>query len=237
MPVRTLSQRDFSRQVLEAKEPVLLVFRAGWCAPSQQLAPILDDIADKYADRVRVLAVDVGDDLTTLSSNAICRQYKVTRVPVIMLLNEGRVKDTLGGATSPEVIVDMVERHTRPVQEVTAFDFETEVVQSPVPVLVHFHAAWCAQSMELLPVVESAAQQFRGRAKVARIEFGPETASLCARYGVRRVPVLAMFQGGEIKDQILGAMHGGTKVGERVTSCVGLTSTANVAQMVGQFAL
>jgi thioredoxin 1 len=100
---------------------------------------------------------------------------------------------------------------------------------------VHFHARWCAASREILPLVDSTAEQFRGRAKVARVEFGPEIASVCARFGIRRVPTLAVFQGGEIKDQILGAMKGGTKNAARSTSCVGLTTADNINQLVGQF--
>jgi thioredoxin 1 len=236
MPVRSLGVREFATHVLEAKEPVLVLFRAAWCAPSLQLAPIIEEISDAYSTRARVVTIDVGSDLAEMRANSICSHYKVTRVPVVMLFNEGRVKDFIGGMTSREAVTGMLERQLQPVLEVRAVDFETDVVQSKLPVLVHFHAAWCAASVDLLPVVEAAARQVQGRAKVAQVEFGPETAGLCARYGVQRVPVLAMFQGGEIKDQILGPMLGGTKIGERQTSCVGLTSSENLLHMVEQFA-
>lgn len=232
MATENMTKRDFQREVLTDKSPVLVVFRAGWCVPSVQLAPVVENLAATNKGRVKVVTIDVGSDP---KKNAIAREYDVTRVPVVMLFNEGRVKDFIGGQTSQEDIAAMIDRQLRPVFDVGVYDFDTEVLKSDVPVLVHFHARWCAASQELLPVVDSMAEQFRGRAKVARMEFGPETAQLCAQYGIRRVPTLALFEGGQIKDQILGAMRGGTKSPERATSCVGLTSIDNVAQMLNQF--
>ncbi len=125
----------------------------------------------------------------------------------------------------------------RPIVEVGEHNFDAEVLKSRMPVLVHVDASWCAASQELKPVVESVAEKFRGRAKVARLEFGPATARLCAQYGIVRVPTLSLFQRGQIEDQILGAMTGGTKSEARATSCVGLSSTDNVSQMLERFAL
>jgi thioredoxin-like negative regulator of GroEL len=75
-----------------------------------------------------------------------------------------------------------------------------------------------------------------GRARVVRVEFGPETARLCARFGVERVPTTALFVDGQMVDQILGAMQGGTKVSDVRSSCVGLTSLENLTKMVERFA-
>jgi thioredoxin 1 len=233
--IANVTENEFKRQVLEAEAPVLVAFRAGWCVPSVQLEPIVEDLASSFKGQVKIVSVDVGSDMSEIRANTLARQYNVTRVPVVMLFKDGQVKDFIGGATSKADIGEMVERQLRPVLDVTVYDFDTEVLKSELPVLVHFHARWCAVSREVAPLVDAAAEQFRGRAKVARVEFEPETAALCARFGIRRVPTLALFAGGEIKDQILGAMKGGTKTEARRTSCVGLTSTDNIAQMVEQF--
>jgi thioredoxin 1 len=232
--IANVTEREFDREVLKAKSPVLVAFRASWCVPSQQLEPSFKEVSANYGDQVKVVTVDVGSDLSKMQKNAICRRYNVTRVPVVMLVNDGQVKDVIGGFTSTDDIREMVDRQLRPVLDVSVYNFDVEVIESKVPVLVHFHAAWCAASLEIAPLVDSAAEQFRGRAKVARMEFGPDTAQLCARYGIRRVPTLAVFQDGEIKDQILGAMKGGTKTEARPTSCVGLTASDNIAQMLHQ---
>jgi thioredoxin-like negative regulator of GroEL len=167
----------------------------------------------------------------------MCRQYKVTRLPVVMLFNEGRMKDVIGGVASADTVNEMVERQLRPVLDVGEHNFDVGVLKSPVPVLVHVDAAWCADSRELVPVVEAAAEKYRRRAKAVRLEYGPENARLCAQYGFMRVPMLAVFVRGQIEDRILGAMTGGTKTDARATSCVGLSSTDNVGQMLEQFVL
>jgi thioredoxin 1 len=235
MSVATLAERDFAKEVLHHDAPVLVAFRASWCAPSQELAPLVEEVAGKFEGRAKVVSVDVGDDPRT---NKMCRYYRVTRVPVVMLFDEGRVKDFVGGATSGEAIGEMVENRLKPVRDdVDAHNFELEVIHSRTPVLAHFTAAWCSTSLELGPIVEEIGEKYRGRAKVVRIEFGGANAALCARYGIVRVPTLVLFHEGRIVDQIFGAMVGGTKSAVRDTSCVGLTSLDNVSQMLEEFVL
>ncbi|KAB1145278.1 thioredoxin [Streptomyces luteolifulvus] len=232
MAVSSVSDREFSRQVLQHDAPVLVAFRASWCLPSQQLVPLVDELAARYEDRIKVVTVDVDSDP---GGNKICRQYKVTRLPVMMLFRDGNVADFIGGASSPDRVMDMIDRQLRPVLQVDEFNFDAEVLKAQVPVLVHVDAAWCAESQQIVPVVEATAEKFRGRAKVVRLEFGPETARLCAQYGFRRVPTLALFNRGRIEDQIFGPMEGGTKTDKVRTSCVGLSTTDNVAQMLEAF--
>ena len=235
MALATMTEREFPKEVLQGDTPVLVAFRASWCAPSQDLTPVVEEAAAEYRGRAKVVAVDVDGDPR---ANKICRRYDVSRLPVLMLFHEGGVKDLIGGATTKEVITDMLESRLRPVLDVGEHNFEAEVLRSRVPVLVHFHAAWCSASVELLPLVESMADRFHGRAKIARVEFGGENARLCARYGIVRVPTVVLFQGGQVKDRILGAMKGGTKVEVgRQTPCVGLTSFDNLAAMVEEVAL
>lgn len=231
MAIRTISDREFTREVLDADEPVLVAFRASWCMPSVDLDSILDSLAEENRGRVRVVAVDVDD-----GAEAICRRYKVTRLPVTMLIHQGVVRDMIGGMTSREAVTEMVERRLKPVLAVGELDFDREVLDSKLPVVVHFGAAWCSASQLLIPDVEELASTMAGRARVVRVEFGPQTARLCARFGVTRVPTTALFVDGQMVDQILGAMQGGTKVGDVRSSCVGLTTVENLTQMVERFA-
>lgn len=232
MAITQVVDREFDNLVVKSDKPTLVAFRASWCVPSQDLAPIIDNIADEFDDRVRVVAVDDADD-----TKVICRKYKVTRFPVTMLFDEGRCVDLIGGMTSKDEIVQMLEARLKPVKSVDEFNFDAEVLQSRVPVLVHFDAAWCSPSQALVSVVDDVAEKFKGQAKVVRVDFGPDTARLCSRWGVHRVPTLAVFAEGQIEDQLLGGLIGGTKVGGEVASCVGLTSFENIAQMLERFAL
>jgi thioredoxin 1 len=218
---------DFERQVLDSPDPVLVSFRASWCRPSQQLAPVIDEIADQFGNQMRFVAVDAEDD-----SRKIRERTNVARLPVTMLFDGGRSVDLIGGLTSRAAIIKMIKQRLSPVTRADEFNFEVEVLKARLPVLVHFHAAWCKQSQGLVSTVDQFAKEYRGRVKTIRVEFGRETARLCAQFGVSRVPTLSLFINGKIKDQLFGGLIGGTKVGAVKTSCVGLTSFGNIEQML-----
>ena len=89
--------------------------------------------------------------------------------------------------------------------EVTDAQFETEVLQSPLPVLIDFWAPWCGPCRVIAPVVEELANTYGGRLKVVKmnVDDNPETP---ARYGVRGIPNLLFLKDGEVKDQLIGAV-------------------------------
>lgn len=233
MAVANVTDGDFRKRVLNSPLPVLLACRASWCVPSQQLAPVIDEIESEFRGKLNCVTVEMDD----LKASRVARRYKVTRLPVTMLIDQGRVIDTIGGWTSGDVIKEMVSRRLSPVLQVDEISFDDEVLGSSIPVLVHFDAAWCSPSRDLVPVLDDVAKKFAKRAKVVRLAFGPETARVCAKYSVTRVPTLALFVDGQIEDRILGGMVGGTKVGDVKSSCVGLTTFDNIAGMLEPFAL
>lgn len=91
------------------------------------------------------------------------------------------------------------------VAEVTDQTFESEVLKSPVPVLIDFWAPWCGPCKAIAPVVEEVAGQYDGRLKVVKmnVDDNPQTPS---RYGVRGIPNLILFKSGGVADQIVGAV-------------------------------
>ena len=88
--------------------------------------------------------------------------------------------------------------------ELTDSNFEQEVLQSPVPVLVDFWASWCAPCRLIAPAVEAIAKDYAGRAKVGKVNVD-ENMSTPGKYNVRGIPALLVFKEGELRDQIVGA--------------------------------
>jgi len=82
-------------------------------------------------------------------------------------------------------------------------NFEAEVLKSDVPVLVDFTATWCGPCRALAPIVEKIADEYEGKIKVGKLDID-EAPSVTAKYGIRSVPTVLVFQAGEKKAQHVG---------------------------------
>ena len=88
---------------------------------------------------------------------------------------------------------------------VTSANFETEVLQSPVPVLLDFWAPWCGPCRMIGPFVEQLAVEYSGRLKVGKVNVDEE-ADLASRHGIASIPTLAVYKDGKITNQAAGAL-------------------------------
>ena len=87
----------------------------------------------------------------------------------------------------------------------TESNFEQEVLQSDVPVVVDFYADWCGPCKMMSPVVEKLADTYAGRVKIGKLNTD-EAQSLAAKYGVMSIPNIVFFKNGEVVDRQVGAV-------------------------------
>lgn len=92
-------------------------------------------------------------------------------------------------------------------QTFTDASFQEDVLRSEVPVLVDFWAPWCGPCKMIAPAVEQLATDFEGRAVVGKLNVD-ENPQVAMQFGIRSIPTLLIFQGGQVVDQIMGAVPG-----------------------------
>lgn len=105
---------------------------------------------------------------------------------------------------------------------ITDQNFDQEVLQSNLPVLIDFWADWCAPCRIIAPIVEELARDYVGRLKVGKLDVdaNPEVSM---KYGIRSIPTLLLFRDGRVVEQIIGAVpkrHLLDKVSAHVASAV-----------------
>jgi thioredoxin 1 len=90
------------------------------------------------------------------------------------------------------------------VTAVTDATFESDVLKADAPVLVDFWAPWCGPCRMVGPVLEKVAELYAGKVRVVKLNVD-ENQATSMKYGIRSIPTVALFQGGDVVDGVLGA--------------------------------
>ncbi len=103
--IKHVTDTSFQNEVLESKTPVLVDYWAEWCGPCKMIAPVLDESADSYGDRLSIAKINVDQN------QSVPARYHVRGHPTLMLFKNGEVVATKVGAVSKAQLTAFIEAH------------------------------------------------------------------------------------------------------------------------------
>ena len=103
MPAIPVKESDFEAEVLKSDKPVIVDFWAEWCGPCKALLPLVDEVADELADKVKIVKVNIDEN------PEIPQKYGVRGIPTLMAFKGGDVADTRVGGMPKSQLTEWVE--------------------------------------------------------------------------------------------------------------------------------
>ena len=103
--VAQVSDASFEGDILKSEVPVLVDFWAPWCGPCRSVAPIVDDLANEYAGKLKVAKINVDE------STEVAMRYQITSIPTFIVFKNGEVADRALGALPRSEFVKLIDRN------------------------------------------------------------------------------------------------------------------------------
>ena len=97
-----LTSKNFEEEVLKSEIPVLVDFFATWCGPCKMIAPVIEELAEKYEGKVKIRKVNVDEE------NELAMKFQIASIPTLVLFKEGKVVNTKMGLCSKSEIESMI---------------------------------------------------------------------------------------------------------------------------------
>jgi thioredoxin 1 len=213
-----LTNDNWAEEIDSSPLPVLLYFWSSSNDTSVEMLSALEEIANEYTGSVKVMSVnlddypDIGYYYTVFADGPL---------PTVFLIIDGEPQPWLEGATSKDEITAMLDQQLAgnpnpeesnplppvgepaPVVEITSDNFDTEVLQSSEPVLIHFWAEWSGPSRVIQPALQELANEYTGRLKVGEINVD-EYPDLVDQFGVEQLPTFILVNFGSEQMRIEG---------------------------------
>lgn len=102
--MKQIEEKEFQKEVLESKIPVLVDFSASWCGPCQMMGPVLEQLEAEYAGKAKVVKVDID------ASMGLAQKYQIMSVPNMIFFREGAPKDAVVGAVPAAYLKEKLDK-------------------------------------------------------------------------------------------------------------------------------
>lgn len=99
----TITTENFEKEVLKSDKPVLIDFWAAWCGPCKMIGPVVAEIAEKYADKIKVGKVNIDEQ------PALAMQYKITAIPALIMFKGGEPAGQIVGFVPKAEIEKLID--------------------------------------------------------------------------------------------------------------------------------
>ncbi|MGF1497522.1 MAG: thioredoxin [Elainellaceae cyanobacterium] len=105
MSAAAVTDSSFKQEVLESNVPVLVDFWAPWCGPCRMVAPVVEEIAEQYEGKVKVVKVNTDENPSVAS------QYGIRSIPTLMIFKDGQRVDMVVGAVPKTTLANTLAKH------------------------------------------------------------------------------------------------------------------------------
>ena len=105
----SVTDTTFTAEVLQSEIPVLVDFWAPWCGPCRRVGPVVEELAEEYAGRVKVVKLNTDENLE------IATTYGIQSIPTLAIFRGGKAVDSILGAVPKTVLKELLDRHVQSV--------------------------------------------------------------------------------------------------------------------------